>query len=102
MEEVINYIVNNYQLNSCEYIEQDENDYENPEILLNEAVEILKSNFNDNIEITATNIYDNRTSVSIKFSYKGILGELSSYCCEHGNDYWRIDFINHDMVQFDE
>jgi hypothetical protein len=99
MENVIEYIEKNYQLSGCEYFLQEDDDYETSEILLDETVKKLKAHFKEAVEITETNTYDSRTSVSIKFSYKENLGELTATYDSRGYDYWCIDFTNCDFLE---
>lgn len=96
MDSVIDYIKNNFQKKECEYFDQDDDDCDEPEILLKKTVEKLKINFSSDFEIIETATYNSRTSISIKFVYKTFAGELNSTYCSRGYDYWRVDFMDYD------
>jgi hypothetical protein len=95
MEAVIDYIVNSYRFKEADYFLYDDNENDIHK-LLNETVEKLTVSITTDFKIIETNIYDDNSTISIKFSYKDYLGELYNTRNSRGYDYWCVDFIDVD------
>jgi hypothetical protein len=95
MERVLNHIDRWYNCNDADYFNKDDHEYfyNTPQELLEKSVEKLTSRFVSDFEITNTKIYPSG-GISIKFSYKGYLGELSDIIDSNGYNLWVVDFIN--------
>lgn len=93
MNSIISFIKRHYQLNECEYFDQDDADdeiYDNSQIFLMNIVKKFKYHFSTDFQINETKIQTGESTILIKFSYKEYSGKLEDIYCSRGFYYWKL------------
>jgi hypothetical protein len=96
METVVDYIVKSYHFKEADYFlfDYDDENVNDIHILLDKTVKFLTTSIETDFNIIEASINNNNNMISIKFSYKGYLGELYNTCNSRGYEYWCVSFID--------